>query len=77
MHNGGHEEDGFEKGGCKRLVCVAEWHYGKPSNPCKRGNTDVKTMMMMMMISGSGLLDSVFTDPDPASSHIKAWPITS
>jgi hypothetical protein len=31
--------------------CVmVRWLIGKPSNPCKRGNTDVKTMMMMMMI---------------------------
>jgi hypothetical protein len=29
---------------------MGEWNFGKPSNPCKRGNTDVKTMMMMMMM---------------------------
>jgi len=29
---------------------VEEWHFGKPSNPCKRGNTDVKALMMMMMM---------------------------
>ena len=28
---------------------LAEWHFGEPSNPCKRGKTDVKTVMMMMM----------------------------
>jgi hypothetical protein len=26
--------------------------FGEPSNPCKRGNTDVETMMMM--IDGGG-----------------------
>ena len=30
-------------------LSVKKWHLGKPSNPCKRGNMDVKTVTMMMM----------------------------
>jgi hypothetical protein len=43
------------KGGCTISWCMEEWHFGKPSNPCKRGNTDVKTMMMMMMMMNQSL----------------------
>ena len=57
VRNGRLEEDEVEKGGCTRSQCVEEWHFGKPSNPCKRGNTDVKTMMMMMMMMSAVMCD--------------------
>ena len=37
-----------EAGRCTGSRCLEEWHFGEPSNPCKRGNADVKPMMMMI-----------------------------
>src|SRR5664279_5613014 len=35
-----------EAGKCARSRCVERWHFEEPSNPCKRGQTDVKSMTM-------------------------------
>jgi hypothetical protein len=37
-----------EAGGCAGSRCLEEWHLTEPSYPCKRGNTDVTPMMMMI-----------------------------
>ena len=43
------KEDEFEKERSTRSWFAEKWHFGEPSNPCQRGNTDVKTVLMMMM----------------------------
>jgi hypothetical protein len=48
VHDRRHEAVEVEAERCAGSRCLEEWHFGEPSNPCKRGNTDVKPMMMMM-----------------------------
>jgi hypothetical protein len=45
-----HEAVEVVAGRCAGSRCLEEWHFGKPSNPCKRGNTEVKPMMMMIWV---------------------------
>jgi hypothetical protein len=36
-----------------RIALFEGMLFGEPSNPCKRGNTDVKPMMMMTMLAAT------------------------